>query len=86
MFSPLRKYAPHILYGNRARKKFPTNPPMLPKLKVPKKSPMRFPIAAPQAPAGPNKRPKTTGKALAGRISMNPGTRGMPLNGIRSAA
>jgi hypothetical protein len=59
---------------------------MLPGLRVPKKSPIRFPIADPHAPAGPNRSPKTTGNALAGRISMKPGTRGMPLSGMRTAA
>jgi hypothetical protein len=86
MFSPRRKYALHSLYGNRARKKFPTNPPMLPGLKVPKKSPIRFPIAAPQAPAGPNRSPKTTGNTFAGLSSTAPGMMGKPLNGIKTAA
>jgi hypothetical protein len=85
-FSSRRKYAPHILYGRRARKKFPTNPPMLPGLRVPKKSPIKFPIAAPQAPAGPNSSPKITGNTFAGRISTAPGMMGNPLKGIRTAA
>src|SRR6185295_4290984 len=55
-------------------------------LKVPKKSPTRFPIADPQAPAGPNSMEQTIGTAFAGRISVTPGIRGKSLNGIRIAA
>jgi len=86
MFSPRRKNEPHILYGRKPRKKLPTNPAMLPGPKVPKKSPIRFPIAAPHAPAGPNSSPKTNGNTFAGRTSVNPGISGMPLNGIKTAA
>ena len=44
-------------------------------------------IPDPHAAAGPNKSEATTGIALAGRSSENPGMRGMPtLNGIRIAA
>jgi hypothetical protein len=70
MFSSRQKKTLHILYGSRARKKFPTKPPTLPSVRVPKKSPIRFPIAAPQAPAGPNRSPKTIGNAFAGRSSI----------------
>src|SRR5262245_39839112 len=52
----------------------------------PKNSPIKFPIAAPQAPAGPNSSEHTTGTALAGRSSVTPGMRGRTLNGIKIAA
>src|SRR5712671_6814343 len=52
----------------------------------PKKSPMTFPMAAPHAPAGPNRNEQTTGTALAGRNSVTPGMIGRTLNGIRIAA
>jgi hypothetical protein len=61
-------------------------PPILPRPSVPKKSPIRFPKADPHAPAGPNSKLKTTGMTLAGRSSVKPGIRGMPLSGIRIAA
>ncbi len=40
------------------RKKLPIKPPMLPMPKVPKKSLIRLPIAAPHAPAGPEQQPE----------------------------
>ena len=38
-------------------------------------SEIRFPMAIPQAAAGPNWMPKTSGTMLAGRISVTPGRR-----------
>src|SRR5258708_16957818 len=52
----------------------------------PKKSPITFPIAAPQAAAGPNRNEQMTGTALAGRSSVTPGMIGSTLKGIRMAA
>lgn len=74
---------PHNLYGRYARKKLPIKPKTEPILKVPKKSPIRLPIAVPHAPAGPKRSPNSTGNILAGRISVKPGIKGMDLKGIR---
>ncbi len=86
MFSPRLKNDPQSLYGKKPKKKLPIKPAMLPIPKVPKKSPIRFPIAAPQAPAGPKRSPKTNGKTLAGLTSVKPGMMVNPLNGMRTAA
>jgi hypothetical protein len=65
--------------------KFPTNPKTDPTDKVPKKSPPRLPIAEPQAPAGPNRSPNSTGSRDAGLISVTPGIMGIDFVGSRSS-
>jgi hypothetical protein len=74
------------LYGRKPRKKLPIKPPMLPSPKVPKKSLIRFPIAAPQAPAGPKRSPKTKGNTFAGLRLVKPGMITKLWVGIRIAA
>ncbi len=77
----------HRVYGTRPRRKLPAKPKADPGLKVPPmRSPIRFPMAMPQAAAGPNSRLKAGGRARAGRSSVNPGISGIGLNGIRTAA
>ena len=77
---------PLILYPTSPKKKLPTNPKRLAIVRVPKKSPIILPKAAPHAPAGPKRRPNTTGTTVAGRTSVKPGIMGMPLNGMSMAA
>ena len=63
------------------------NPKRLPRVSVPKKSPIKFPNAAPHAAAGPNSSANTMGIAFAGRTSVTPGTTiAIALNGISTAA